>query len=253
MGESYAGKYLPAMGYAILQDSKRKVIDRLQPKINLKGLAIGNGWTDPVNQMNWSELLYQLGSIDKNGYKLLTEMQNKVIACIKNSRFECDYHSYLDIAMTIANLTGPIVSNFVQVDDRNDVLNDGWYRFLQSPETRCAIHVGHTPFEFHSVSEGEKNIVLNHLKDDFMDSVADWVAEILSHYQVLIYSGQLDVLQAYAQTRNYLEKLKFSAADDYKTAPRYIWRVDNDMAGYVKKAGNLTEVLVRNAGKSIEN
>lgn len=49
---------------------------------------------------------------------------------------------------------------------------------------------------------------------------------------------------------NYLKNLNFSGADEYKTAERHIWRVDNDVAGYVKQAGNLTEILVRNAGNS---
>jgi len=53
-GESYAGKYVPAVSYAIHQNNPGARV-----KINLKGLVIGNGLIDPVNQMVYSEFLYQ--------------------------------------------------------------------------------------------------------------------------------------------------------------------------------------------------
>lgn len=60
-GESYAGKYVPAVSYTIHQNNPNASI-----KINLKGLAIGNGFIDPINQVVWSENLYQYGVIDGN-------------------------------------------------------------------------------------------------------------------------------------------------------------------------------------------
>lgn len=60
-GESYAGKYVPAVSYSIhLNNPDAKV------KINLKGLAIGNGLVDPINQLMYSEYLYQHGFVDGN-------------------------------------------------------------------------------------------------------------------------------------------------------------------------------------------
>ncbi|XP_025207342.1 venom serine carboxypeptidase-like [Melanaphis sacchari] len=58
-GESYAGKYVPAVSYAIHRNNPGA-----QVKINLKGLAIGNGLIDPVNQMVYSDFLFQYGLID---------------------------------------------------------------------------------------------------------------------------------------------------------------------------------------------
>lgn len=53
-GESYAGKYIPAAAYAIL---------KANTSLNLKGIMIGNGLVDPVNQQNYSAYTYQLGLI----------------------------------------------------------------------------------------------------------------------------------------------------------------------------------------------
>lgn len=58
-GESYAGKYIPAVSHVIHTNNPGA-----QVKINLKGLAIGNGLIDPVNQMVYSDYLYQQGIID---------------------------------------------------------------------------------------------------------------------------------------------------------------------------------------------
>lgn len=84
-----------------------------------------------------------------------------------------------------------------------------------------------------------------------MQSVAPWISTLLSHYRVLTYNGQLDIIVAYPLTENYLQNLQFSGADQYKRAERFQWRVGTDLAGYVKQAGNLTEVLVRNAGHMV--
>lgn len=45
-GESYAGHYIPAVGHKIWEMNKQSP----KTKINLKGLAIGNGMTDPEEQ-----------------------------------------------------------------------------------------------------------------------------------------------------------------------------------------------------------
>jgi vitellogenic carboxypeptidase-like protein len=56
-GESYAGKYVPSITYKIHvenQNASAKI------KINLKGMSIGDGLTDPVNQYMYGDFLYQV-------------------------------------------------------------------------------------------------------------------------------------------------------------------------------------------------
>lgn len=64
----------------------------------------------------------------------------------------------------------------------------------------------------------------------------------------MIYSGQLDVIIAFPQTEHFLNALEWPGKFIYALAPRKIWKVDGNVAGYVRKAKNLTQVLVRNAG-----
>lgn len=127
----------------------------------------------------------------------------------------------------------------------SDESSDEWVgNFFQREDIRRAIHVGNTPF-----SNG--NEVYDSLIKDIPKSVAHWVEELLENYRVLIYNGQLDLIVPYPVTIDYIKSLNFSGADDYKKALRFTWFVGNRIAGYSKSAGNLTEVLVRNAGHNV--
>ena len=51
------GKYVPAISYKIHKMNQ----DPANVRINLKGLAIGDGLTDPIHQMNYGDFLFQTG------------------------------------------------------------------------------------------------------------------------------------------------------------------------------------------------
>ena len=70
-GESYAGKYVPALGYKLMQMSKVS-------KINFKGCAIGNGWTDPINQLDGLVYFKNTGLIDEKQQDQLKDIENKI-------------------------------------------------------------------------------------------------------------------------------------------------------------------------------
>ena len=71
---------------------------------------------------------------------------------------------------------------------------------------------------------------------------------VILYFQVMVYSGQLDVIIAFPQTEAFLNALEWSGKYIYSTAPRQIWKVNDDVAGYVRVAKNLIQVMVRNAG-----
>lgn len=251
-GVSYAGKYVPAIGYAIYKDSKREIDEPLKPKINLKGLIIANGWVDPINQINFADYLYQYGMIDSNGHKQFEEKQNQMTNLIKQRDFQNAFVKMEELLYGSATIKSSIYTNLTGLTNTANILKTDVYmarwtsilEFLQRSDIRRAIHVGNNTL---SVLGKAKEM----LHSDFMVSVADWVSELLSYYPILFYNGQYDLICAYPMTVNFLNHLQFSSANEYKTAERHIWRVDNELAGYIKQAGNLTEVLVRDSGKLI--
>lgn len=245
-GESYAGKYIPVLALEIHQHN----MNGGQDKINLQGLAIGNGFCDPVNQINYGSYLYQLGLIDQHECELFKELQKKIVEAIRAEKWaaanvlmdtlmdgEMGNFSYFK-AFTGFNY----YYNFLTTDDDTDT--SVFIDLLENDNVRRSVHVGGVPF-----SSGE-TVMLN-LSFDILRSVAPIISELLSHYRILFYNGQLDIVVAYPLTENFLRNLVFEGSKDYKTASRTIWRVDDDIAGYIKKAGNLTEALVRNAGHMV--
>ena len=63
----------------------------------------------------------------------------------------------------------------------------------------------------------------------------------------MIYNGQLDVIIAYPATENFIAKLKWKGAEEYHSAPRLVWKVDGDVAGYVREVRNLRQVNIHAA------
>lgn len=247
-GESYAGKYVPAISYTIYKNNPGA-----KQKINLQGLAIGNGLSDPEHQLKYGDYLYQLGIIDSNARDQFHSYEAQGVQYIQQKDWakaftlfdtllngDLNNHtSYFKNVTGFTNYFNYLVSN--DTSESMEYMGD----YIQRSDIRAAIHVGNNTFN------GEDQTVEIHLMKDVMQSVAPWISELLSNYRVLIYNGQLDIIVAYPLTINYLQNLKFSAADEYKNAPRHQWYVGGELAGYSKTAGNLTEVLVRNAGHMV--
>ncbi|XP_013195187.2 venom serine carboxypeptidase-like [Amyelois transitella] len=245
-GESYAGKYVPALAYTIHKKNPDAKI-----KVNLKGISIGNGLSDPEHQMVYGKYLNQIGLLDFNQEKVFEEYQDKTVDYIRKGKWDNAFDTFdtllngdlIDGKSVFYNMTGfTLYFNYLHTKDYTQYEDFG--TFIQASATRKQIHVGNYPFN-------NGTIVEQHLKQDVMKSVAPWISELLDHYYVVIYNGQLDIIVAYPLTVNYLRNLNFTGADEYKTAKRYIWKVDGEVAGYVKQAGKLVEIMVRNAGHMV--
>ncbi|XP_063389059.1 venom serine carboxypeptidase-like [Cydia fagiglandana] len=247
-GESYGGKYVPALGYAI-----HKKNPTAETKINLQGLAIGNGMTDPENQLKYGEFLYQIGLIDLNQRKIFEEYQAKTVNYIRNGQWIEAFNTYAALILEdnslFNNFTGfaeysyynYLHTGFKEIE--SNVSAELKY-ILKQNAFRKAIHVGNLKFQ-------NGSLLREILQADVMKSVAPWLSELLDHYHCLVYIGQLDIIVAYPLTLNYLQKLKFSGSEEYRMARRSIWRVDGEIAGYAKQGGRLLEVLVRDAGHAV--
>ena len=56
---------------------------------------------------------------------------------------------------------------------------------------------------------------------------------------------------AYPLSINFIKELEFDNKEEYTNAPRYIWKLDKDVAGYVHETANIIDVLVRKAGHMV--
>ncbi|XP_014212722.1 venom serine carboxypeptidase-like [Copidosoma floridanum] len=239
-GESYAGKYVPALSRAIADGNSRG--DR--PKIGLAGVAIGNGWIDPVHQLDYGDYLYQLGLLDLNGRVEIQALEREAKDLMCRDEYALAGLALARMATKFKQLTG--LEAYFDYLEGTKVVDDGpsFASWIQGEGARRAIHVGNSTFHT------DKAKVAGYLAADVAQSAAPAVADLLERgYRVLLYSGQLDIVCAYPMLEGFLRNLNWTGAAVYEKAPRRQWWVaQNQLAGYSKSAANLTEVLVRNAG-----
>ncbi|RXN33407.1 putative serine carboxypeptidase CPVL [Labeo rohita] len=229
-GESYAGKYVPAIGYYIHKNNPSAEV-----KINFTGVAIGDGLCDPELMLGgYADFLYQSGLVDELQKQHVQSQMDAVVKLIQEQKwveaFEVfdrvlsgDLVPYPSYFQNVTGCTNYL--NYVQCQEPPDL--EYFSAFVTLPDVRRSIHVGN--LTFHDGSDVEKYL----LQD------------------VLIYSGQLDVIVAATLTERFLPTVNWSRADEYKKAERFHWKVrpsDTEVAGYVRQVGELFQVIVRGGG-----
>ena len=249
-GESYGGKYVPAITYKIHEENPTAEL-----KINLKGMSIGDGFVDPINQADFGDFLYNVGLIDTNQREEFHAYATEAVDLINQGDLVSAFLQW-DAALLgtkypyptyFENTTGFTNHfNYLQPTDPHDVNSSPFNDFLQLPATRAALHVGDLPYN------EAGSIVSDHLVGDMMNTTRPRVEALLdAGYRVMIYNGQLDVVVAYPLAERWLSSMEWHGAEQYRDAERIIWRQQGEIAGYVREVDNLYEVLVRNSGHMV--
>ncbi|XP_069770185.1 probable serine carboxypeptidase CPVL [Narcine bancroftii] len=246
-GESYAGKYVPAIGYYIHTNNPTAKL-----KINFKGMAIGDGLCDPEVMLGgYAEFMYQIGIIDEKQKQYVQQQTDMGVRYIQQKKWieAFDVFDALlngDIAKYpsfFKNVTGCTnYYNFLQCKEPPE--QTYFSDYLSKPKVRESIHVGN--LTFHDGSEVE-----HYLLDDLMQSVKPWLTILMNNYRVLFYNGQLDIIVAAPLTERFLLTVPWSKAEEYKKADRHYWFVDpsdKEVAGYVRKVGEFYQIIIRDGG-----
>ncbi|KAI4885755.1 hypothetical protein NFI96_011050 [Prochilodus magdalenae] len=246
-GESYAGKYVPAVGYYIHNNNPSAKV-----KINFKGVIIGDGLCDPEVMMGgYADFLYQTGMVDEQQRQYVKLQTDAGVRLIQQQRwieaFEVfdsllngDLVPYPSFFQNVTGCTNYF--NYMQCQEPAD--QEYFAKFVTLPAVRSSIHVGN--LTFNDGSEVEK-----HLLQDVMKSIKPWLGVLMDNYRVLIYSGQLDVIVAAPLTERFLPTVNWTGADAYKTAERFHWKLspsDTEVAGYVRQVNDFYQVIVRGGG-----
>ncbi|XP_077300118.1 venom serine carboxypeptidase-like [Arctopsyche grandis] len=235
-GESYAGKHVPSFAYII-----HKKNPTAELKVNLKGVAIGNGLIDPESTINYSKYLYQLGLIDDNQMAKLRRLENLTKTALEEKNYKNAFHFDTLILGAFMEMSG--IRNYYNYMSESGAQTGGpFVKFVEQPDVKKALHTINKEFLSIDIDVYKKLI------PDFMKSVKYMVEVLLEHYRVMLYSGQLDIIDAYPMAIKAYRSFNWSGSNDYLNAKRKPWYVDEVIIGYTKKARNLFEVLVRNAG-----
>jgi len=262
-GESYGGHYVPGFAAYIHEHNAR--IRREGRRggradavhIPLAGMAIGDGWIDPVNMLPaYPDMIYNFGLCDENEKAKIQDYCDRTVAFIQQGKMLEAFDVWDQFLNGDVWPYGNYFHNISGLNDYDNYMNtnapasfDYYAPYLNQPAVRAALHVGNVTFP-NAPSTCEK-----HLLADFMVSFVDELVTLLDstepHYKVLVYSGQLDVIIGAALTERFLPSVPWGGQAAYRAAPKAVWRVnpsDKEVAGYARVVGNFSQVVVRAAG-----
>lgn len=271
-GESYAGKYVPSIGHFILQMEQRageqlqsgpplqfsRLIPdtSLQPPVfRLAGLAIGDGLTDPLTQVRThADTAYWMGAIDEQQRRIAQQQERAVARLIRQRRWR-EAHAEREALLQYIQASSGVATLYDLRRRREYDSRDNVGKFVNRPDVKVALHA-QPDATFVACSDN----VADALGPDVMKSVKHLIPDILVHIPVLLYQGQFDLQDGVATSQAWISTLRWPGQRAFKHAKRHIWRLPirthdggveqgaKCVAGYVKSAGPLTQVVITNAG-----
>mmetsp|Transcript_34492 Transcript_34492/g.73491 ORF Transcript_34492/g.73491 Transcript_34492/m.73491 type:complete len:496 (-) Transcript_34492:358-1845(-) len=251
-GESYGGHYVPAFGAKVLEHNEKTDAD---DSIPLKGVAIGDGWIDPVNMIpGYPELMRNLALATEAEVRVIQGYCDRTVNYINQGDYLAAFEEWdrmlngdvFPYPNYFHNITGS--NNYDNFMMTNDPASFAWYAdYLNQAQIRKAIHVGNSTFG-KNAPKCEKALL-----KDFHMSYRPELQRLLTKegVRVLVYSGQLDVIIASALTERFLPYLQWPQAEDFAAASKKVWRTtagDKEVAGFVREIKDFQRVVVRGAG-----
>jgi len=253
-GESYAGKYIPAIGTRIWEGNNAPSLDNLIP-LKLSGLAIGNGWIDPKTQYQWyAEMAvnnsHGMKLIDDETYANMTAEEaicyQIASACYRGEDYYCEetdqYCSYSLLVPIIEQ--GICVYNILMDDSCDD--DTVITKYLNMNSTKAALHV---PSERSWQACNDDVNALFAIDEE--KNAAPQISNLLDDgIPILIYAGDLDFICNYLGVKATALNLEWKNADDFQAAEDRDW---NNGSGLVRSSedGLLVFLQVYDAGHMV--
>ncbi|CAG7825079.1 unnamed protein product, partial [Allacma fusca] len=81
--------------------------------------------------------------------------------------------------------------------------------------------------------------ISSHFSKDAFSKNSEALIELLDkNYKVLIYVGQFDIYMTPDKLEERVYNLKWTKSGDFTSAPRKVWRLNGEVAGYTQSTGN---------------
>eukprot|EP01102_Stenamoeba_stenopodia_P008363 TRINITY_DN2401_c0_g1_i2.p1 TRINITY_DN2401_c0_g1~~TRINITY_DN2401_c0_g1_i2.p1 ORF type:complete len:446 (-),score=92.17 TRINITY_DN2401_c0_g1_i2:55-1359(-) len=236
-GESYAGKYVPYLASYI--------VNQTNTNINLKGVGMGDGWTDPYYQAgSYGPFMYLNNRISSEQldkvltkYKTFQELYNNG----KISQAEALDNEMLNDMMIEGDAPNPYDIRYKR--DPTNGPTSALTRYLNRAEVQTALYVsditwsdcGNAPYnKLGNDEELSARFLFPHLFEEGLI--------------VLLYSGQYDLICDFIGTDSWSSAIVWPGQSGYNSAANQTWTVGSQTAGYFKSFKPLAHVVVYNAG-----
>lgn len=268
VGESYGGHYAPAIAHKIW--TKNKSLGDGMMNINLAGLAVGNGLTDPIEQYKYYP---EMAMHNSHGIKVVSEqvyngMKDAVPRCVSLIE-ECNAgDSFINkfacqtafIVCNTAETTPYQMTGLNPYDIRKPCEKiplcydfSNIETFLNLDSTKSALHVSDKSHHWASCNMG----INLKFHTDWMKDFSPFVADLLNDgIHALIYAGDVDYICNYLGNRAWTLNLDWKHKDEFNDAEDHEWGegeggVSGTTAGLAKSVHGFTFLQVFDAGHMV--
>ncbi|BFZ04916.1 hypothetical protein BsWGS_07955 [Bradybaena similaris] len=234
-GQSYAGKYVPALAHRIHQHKHNS-------KIPLRGIILGAPFFDPFTQgAAFSTYLYGLGVISNADMVIYQDELNGFLKQYQiGSLPNVTLNDVLIKVFRTKEVTLPSLDNYVteKLADYTTV-----EAVMTSHSIRSAVHVG-SNHNFSAVNYGLSDM----FGHDFFVSTISQLGCLMDNYKVLIYNGDYDVIVNSAMVEAGLMSTTWSMQRQYNDSRRIFWQEGDRLKGFYSQTGQFCRVVVHGAG-----
>jgi len=260
-GESYGGHYVPTVSHRVWQGNEKK--EGL--KINLKGLAVGNGLTDPLEQYKWYPEMAHDGGKSEGGTApgVITDeatynkMKSQVQPCIDKIAKCTSENTYSECveAQAFCNnaFIGPYSATGMNVYDQRIKCEvpglcynfSAPTKWLNSPDVQKQLGVSKTWESCNYAVNGQ-------FQGDWMLPYDTKLVDLLAAgIRVLIYAGDCDFICNWLGNKHWTLKLQWPHNSEFNAAQDKPYMANGKEVGRLRTANGFSFMQVYQAGHMV--
>lgn len=244
-GESYAGKYVPALAYHILYHPSPL-------RAQLLGIIVGNGLTDPCTQVQaYGDVLYAFGLLDQQQSMYVHETAADIVSLIDREEWVEAHTKRTSLCDWIEHTCGIKTMLDIRRSSRYHHSQDGTEylaKFLNSPEVKSQLNVDKDALPWLSCRQSIRAL----MAQDTMKSTKWMVEAVLRKgMPILSYQGMYDVKDGPAGSEAWMRTLTWQHNELFWESERKLWIENGMLAGYIRNMKNLTHVVFVGAGHEV--
>jgi len=250
-GESYAGKYIPHIAWEIVTKNEHTS----DPKINLKGLLIGNGLYDPLNQFEVLPDYYNtLGMVSEETIQVVkTKYLQTCKMLYEIGKFTEAFNWCNNGSNLLNHEAGDIFLYDIRVEDGSafDLLSANLAKYLNTADVMTAFHTNGHKWK-QSDGTSSPNPVSDALASDIMknNTLELFQTMIDGGCRIMLFVGNMDgsVCGVTGQTKM-VKNFYWHGRDAFWANPRVTWKTSaGQVGGYIRSGGGFTFNIIHNSG-----
>ena len=247
-GQSYEGKMA-----TILTADLHKAIQKNEIQCNLKGVGIGNGFVSPMDAIgHCTSMVYEMSLIDDVLYSNLSHVVQNAYQAAEKNHWDAVYDAYGEIMGEIdANVPGFNIYKITDITKPSEMwglIYDQVIDEFMNDKVKKGLGIIPDDIQWKLFKYLVFEVNIGH----FGKPVWHLVDEILktSDIDVIVYSGQLDVICSTSGTLRWIQRLKWPGLEEYNKAERktLVNPLTQKPEMFVKSYNHLKMYWVLNAG-----